>query len=88
MMGPNGPMGPGGPMGPMGPRGPMGDNPMMQAQMRAAQHHAAKQHQRNNRGRVPRPGGSGQKRGDKKIKGGVKKTGEKNMPNKDVLMNY
>merc|ERR1712226_798923 len=77
----NGFGGPQGPMmeGPMGPRGPMGDNPMMQAQMRAAQHHAAKQHQRNNRGRVPRPGGSGQKRGDKKIKGGVKKTEEKNM---------
>jgi len=83
MDGPMGPMGPGGPMGPMGPRGPMG-NPMMEGQMRAAQHHASKQ--RNARGRGSRPGGAGQRRGDKK--GGAKKPGEKNMPNKDVLMNY
>lgn len=87
-MNPQGPMGPGGPMGPMGPRGPMRPNPMMQAQMRAAQHHAAKQQQRGIRGRGPKPGGSGQKRGAGKVKGGVKKGGEKNMPNKDVLMNY
>ena len=87
-MNPQGPMGPGGPMGPMGPRGPMRPNPMMQAQMRAAQHHAAKQQQRSIRGRGAKPGGSGQKRGAAKAKGGVKKGGEKNMPNKDVLMNY
>lgn len=87
-MHPHGPMGPGGPMGPMGPRGPMRDNPMIQAQMRAAQHHASKQQQRNTRGRGPRRGGIGNKGGEKKIKGGVKKGGEKNMPNKDVLMNY
>ena len=88
-MNPHGHMGPGGPMGPMGPGGPMRDNPMMHAQIRAAQHHAAKQQQRNARGRGPRPGGgAGQKRLDRKMKGGAKKGGEKNMPNKDVLMNY
>ena len=71
---------------PMGPGGPMMNDPMMHAQMRAAQHHATKQQQRNPRGR----GGAaaGQRRGDRKLRVAAKKEGGKNIPNRDVLMNY
>ena len=42
----------------------------------------------NVRGRGARAAAAGQRRGDKKLKGAAKKEGGKNMPNKDVLMNY